>query len=259
MTQRTGYPDGAPCWVDLSTPDLEGARRFYAALLGWSFDPAVAEMGHYTMARVHGGLVAAIAPKQPGMDMPTVWSVYLKSSDIDATAKRFSAGGGNLMVPPMDIPGSGRMAFGFDPTGAAIGFWQPAGHTGAQRIDEPGAMCWHEVATPDGARADEFYRGLFSYEMQQVGDGKTFDYTMWSIDNHPVAGRLQMTAEWQGIPPHWITYFVVDNCDASAKQVAELGGQLKHGPFDSPHGRIAVVSDPQGATFSIIQRPPAAA
>ncbi len=259
MTHRNGYPDGAPCWVDLNTPDLEGAKRFYTALLGWSYDAADPAMGYYTMARVHGGTVAAIAPKQPGMDMPTVWTLYLKTSDIDETARRFTAGGGNMMVPPMDIPGAGRMAFGFDNTRAAIGFWQPSNHTGAQRYDEPGAMCWSEVATPDGAAADVFYRDLFPYEMQQIGDGKNFDYTMWSLDNHAVAGRLQMTDEWKGIPPHWITYFVVDNCDASSKQVTELGGQLKHGPFDSPHGRIAVVADPWGAIFSIIQRPAAAA
>lgn len=259
MTQRNGYIDGAPCWADLSTPDLEGAKRFYAALLGWSFDPSIPEMGNYTTARVHGGTVAAIAPKMPGMDMPTVWSVYLKTSDLDATSKRFGATGGNMLVPPMEIPGEGRMAFGFDPTGAAIGFWEPARHTGAQRFDEPGAMCWHEVNTRDGAACDAFFRGLFPFEHQQIGDGKNFDYTIWSLDNQPVAGRLQMTDEWEGIPPHWMTYFVVENCDASAKQVVELGGKVSHGPCDSPHGRFAVVADPWGANFTIIQRPPAAA
>lgn len=259
MTQRNGYPDGAPCWADLNTPDLPGAKRFYGGLLGWTFDEGVAKFGYYTMARVHGGTVAAIAPKQPGMDMPSVWSVYLKSADLDETAKRITAAGGKLMVEPMDIPGSGRMLFGFDPTGAAFGVWQPGNHRGAERFDEPGAMCWHEINTRDGARADGFYGALFSYEQQQIGDGAKFDYTMWSIDGHPVAGRLQMTEEWQGIPPHWTTYFVVENCDDSVKKVAELGGKLCQGPFDSPHGRIAVINDPWGAVFSIIQRPPAAA
>lgn len=255
MTQRNGYMDGAPCWADLSTPDLDGARRFYGALLGWSFDPSVAEMGNYTTARMHGGTVAAIAPKMPGMDMPTVWSVYLKTADLDATAKRFTSAGGNLQVPPMEIPGQGRMAFGFDPTGAAIGFWEPAHHTGAQRFDEPGAMCWHEVNTRDGSACDAFYRDLFPYEQQQVGDGKEFDYTVWHLDNHAVGGRMQMTDEWKGVPPHWMTYFAVDDCDACAKQAGELGGKLLHGPFDSPHGRIAVIADPWGASFSIIARP----
>jgi predicted enzyme related to lactoylglutathione lyase len=241
MTQRNGYIDGAPCWADLSTPDLEGAKRFYAALLGWSFDEARSPRWATTPPPACTAARSPPSPpSMPGMDMPTVWSVYLKSSDLDATSKRFSATGGNMLVPPMEIPGEGRMAFGFDPTGAAIGFWEPARHTGAQRFDEPGAMCWHEVNTRDGAACDAFYRGLFPFEQQQIGDGKNFDYTVWSLDNQPVAGRLQMTEEWKGIPPHWMTYFVVENCDASAKQVVELGGKLIARPLRlaaRPHRR----------------------
>jgi hypothetical protein len=255
MTQPHGYPDGAPCWADLTTPDLAGAQRFYGALLGWTFDEGDPELGHYTTARKGGRSVVGMAPKQEGNDMPTTWSVYLKSGDIDDTARRISAGGGKLLMPPMDIPGQGRMAFAFDPTGAAFGVWQPGTHRGAELFDEPGAMCWHEVNTREGAAADAFYRDLFTYEQTQVGDGQKFDYTMWSIDGKAVGGRLQMTAEWEGLPPHWLTYFAVDDTDASAARVRELGGKVMHGPFDSPHGKIAVIADPYGAVFSIISRP----
>ena len=72
MTQRTEYPDGAPCWADLSTPDLAGAQRFYSRLLGWTFDAGDPEMGGYAMCRKDGKTVAGIAPKMPGMEMPTV-------------------------------------------------------------------------------------------------------------------------------------------------------------------------------------------
>ena len=259
MTPSQSYPDGAPCWADLNTPDLAGAQRFYGDLLGWTFDEGGPEMGHYSMARKHGKTVAGIAPKQPNMDMPTVWSVYLKSGDVEDTARRISAAGGKLLMPPMDIADQGRMLLAFDPTGAAFGVWQPGVHTGAQLFDEPGAMCWHEVNTRDGAAADAFYRDLFTYEQAQIGDGTQFDYTMWSIDGKPVGGRLQMTAEWEGLPPHWVTYFAVEDTDASAARVRELGGKVMHGPFDSPHGKIAVVADPYGAVFSIISRPVASA
>lgn len=259
MTQRTGYPDGAPCWADLSTPDLAGAQRFYGALLGWTFDEGDPELGYYTTCRRDGQSVAGMAPKQPGMEMPTAWSVYLKSSDLDASARQIAAGGGTVLVPPMEIPGNGRMLFGFDPTGAAFGLWEPGNHRGAERFDEAGAMCWHEVNTRDGAAADAFYRALFPYEQVQIGDGLGFDYTVWSRDGDAVCGRLQMTAEWAGMPPHWMTYFAVEDCDAAIARIPELGGKVMHGPFDSPHGRIAVVTDPHGAAFSVIQRPGPAA
>ncbi|MDC0666764.1 VOC family protein [Nannocystis radixulma] len=253
MTQRTGYPDGAPCWADLNTPDLDGARRFYSGVLGWTFDEPVAEFGHYTTARLQGRSVVGVAPKMPDQQhLPSAWSVYLKTSDIEATVRKMADAGGNVFVPPMEIPGQGHMAFGFDSTGAAFGLWQPASHTGAQAFDEPGAMCWHEVNTREGEKADAFYRRLFPYEQQQIGDCKTFDYVVYHLEGTAVGGRMQMNAEWEGIPPHWMTYFRVEDTDPAAERVRQFGGKVMHGPFDSPHGRIAVVSDPYGAIFSII-------
>jgi hypothetical protein len=70
---------------------------------------------------------------------------------------------------------------------------------------------------------------------------------------------MKMTPEWGDLPPHWINYFAVEDCDATVAKARELGGAVKHGPFDSPHGRIAVVSDPYGAFFSVIQPPTPAA
>lgn len=260
MTQRTGYPDGAPCWADLNTPDIDGAKRFYAGVFGWAFDPGVPEMGHYSTARKDGKTVVGVAPKMEGQEqMPTVWSVYLKTSDADALARKIGEGGGQLLVPPMEIPVQGRMLFAIDPSGAAFGAWEPAAHTGAQAYDEPGAMCWHEVNTRDADKADAFYKGLFGYDLQQVGDGEKFDYKVFNLDGKSWGGRMRMTAEWGDIPPHWMVYFRVEDPDATAARIRELGGKLEHGPFDSPHGRIAVVSDPYGAVFSIIGPEPAAA
>src|SRR5688572_26846721 len=125
MTQRTSYPEGAPCWADLSTPDLQGALRFYGPLLGWTFDEPQADMGHYTMARRNGKLVAGLAPKMPGQDFPPAWSVYMWTDNIDETARRITDAGGKLLMPPMDIPNAGKMLFAFDSTGAAFGAWQP--------------------------------------------------------------------------------------------------------------------------------------
>ncbi len=246
------YADGAPCWADLSTPDITGARRFYSALLGWTIDEPNPAMGGYANARIDGQTVAGMVPSMPGQSMPSAWSVYLKSSDIDATARAISGAGGTLLMQPMTVGEHGRMLVAFDATGAAFGIWQPGQHRGAQRFDQPGAMCWHEVNTRDGAATDTFYRALFPYEQSQVGDGKDFDYVTYTLGDKVVGGRLQMTAAWGDLPAHWLTYFAVTDADAAAARVQELGGKLMHGPFDSPHGRIAVVADPYGAVFSLI-------
>jgi predicted enzyme related to lactoylglutathione lyase len=259
MTQRTSYPEGAPCWADLSTPDLKGALGFYGPLLGWTFDEPVAEMGHYTMARKHGKMVAGLAPihpDMPGSDMPPAWSVYMWSNNVDDTAARIGDAGGKLLMPVMEIPGSGRMLFAFDSTGAGFGAWEPGNHRGAELHAEPGAICWAEVNSRDGAATDMFYKRVFGYAAQtQIGDGGGFDYTVWKNGGEDLCGRLQMNSpEWpETIPAHWMLYFATDDIDTAVARIPELGGKVCHGPFDSPYGRIAVVNDPFGATFSLLQ------
>jgi predicted enzyme related to lactoylglutathione lyase len=254
MVERTSYPDGEPCWADVLTPDLDAAQRFYQAVFGWEYQGSGSEFGNYTMALLDGKPVAGLTPPPPGGDeAPPAWSVYLASSDVDATATRTSQGGGKIVMGPMDIPGSGRMMVGFDPTGAAFGVWQGDGHLGAQQVGDPGTPAWAELHTRNGEAADAFYRGLFDYQQEQVGDGAAFDYSVWSLGDRQVAGRMldgsDVPAE---IPPHWLIYFAVDDADSAVARATAAGGQLRMGPDDSPYGRMAVISDPDGAVFSVI-------
>ena len=68
-------------------------------------------------------------------------------------------------------------------------------------------------------------------------------------------GVLQMDAQWEGIPPHWMGYFQVDNTDAAIERAVAAGGKLAVPAFDMEYGRMAVISDPAGAVFSIVQPP----
>jgi predicted enzyme related to lactoylglutathione lyase len=65
------------------------------------------------------------------------------------------------------------------------------------------------------------------------------------------AGILQMNEQWAGLAPHWMVYFQVADMDAAVRAVQDAGGAVQHGPFDSGHGRLAVVADPAGAIFSL--------
>jgi uncharacterized protein len=254
MGERNSYPDGEPCWADVVTPDLDGARDFYHAVFGWQFQATAPEFGNYTMALVDGKLVAGITPPPPGAGAtPATWNVYLASSDIDATAARAAQGGAKIVMGPLDIPGSGRMLVGLDPTGAMFGVWQPAGHTGAQLTGDPDTPVWAELHTRDGSAADAFYRSLFDYQQDQIGDGSNFDYTVWSLGGRPVTGRMRQGSDTPAeIPPNWLVYFAVDDTDAAAERATIGGGQTTMGPFDSPQGRVAILTDPYGAVFAIL-------
>ena len=80
-------------------------------------------------------------------------------------------------------------------------------------------------------------------------------YTEWVNDGVSIGGMLPMRgAQWQGVPPHWTIYVTVADCDERAGHAVQLGGSVCVPPMDIPNvGRFSVVSDPQGATFNIIQ------
>jgi predicted enzyme related to lactoylglutathione lyase len=252
MADRSGYAPGTPSWVDLGAADFERARQFYGDLFGWEFELGDENMGYYSMATSDGRRVAGIAPRQ-SEDQPAVWTVYIASDDADETAQRIREHGGTMIMEPLDVMDQGRMLIAADPGGAVFGVWEAGAHTGAQKVNAPGSFSWCELNARDGKAADQFYSAVFGHQPEQIGDGVKFDYTVWHIGGQQVCGRLQMTAEWEGVPPHWMPYFAVDgDCDKAAERVTELGGRVQVEPFDSPYGRMAVVADPDGANFTII-------
>jgi len=115
---------------------------------------------------------------------------------------------------------------------------------------------WHELATPDIDKAKAFYGELFgwSWEVMDMGENGHYHILKQTPDDQGHGGAMQMDCEeWKGIPPHWMTYLEVDDCDAAAKKAKDLGGEIGVEPFDIPGvGRMAVIKDPQGAVFSIM-------
>jgi predicted enzyme related to lactoylglutathione lyase len=246
--ERDSYEHGVPSWVDLGTPDPEAAAMFYGELLGWDIEQGPPEAGGYAFAMLRGKMVAGVGPQQnPG---PPVWSTYVNVDDVDAVAAAVEANGGKAVVPPMDVMTAGRMAFFADPQGAVFGVWQPGDHKGAQIVNEVGSYCWSELLTTDVDAAKQFYGAVLGWGEHTSGDP---GYTEWKVGDSSVAGMMPkpdtMPAE---APPMWMVYFTVDDCDRSAGRVRDLGGHVMAEPMDVGPGRIAVVSDPQGAAFGII-------
>lgn len=252
MSAVTDHAAGTPSWVDLQSTDPAAARAFYAALFGWDYLIGGEELGYYAMASLGGKQVAGIGGLPPGVQMPSAWTVYLAVTDAAATGEAVQAHGGQVMMGPMEVPGQGRLVVFADPTGAVCGAWEPLAHRGAELVDEPGAMTWHEVATRDAAGARDFYSTVFGGSSRTM---EGMEYHIVSVGDQNAYGVMQMDEQWGDIPPHWMVYFVVGEMEASLAKVAELGGAVRVPPFDTPYGRISVVSDPTGAVFSVLQVP----
>ncbi|MEN0064261.1 MAG: VOC family protein [Myxococcota bacterium] len=240
---------GTPCWVDLMTPDPEVARNFYTKVLGWTYQIQPEEYGGYAMCHIEAGTVAGIGKPPAGNEMPSVWTVYLATEDIAKTVADWTAKGGQVLTAPFEVPSQGHMAVVSDPTGAVVGLWQPLAHRGFDSVGPPGAPCWFEVNTPKSETVRDFFVDVFGLTAQRL-EGMHY-YTLH--DDSPRYGVLQMTEAWEGIPPHWMTYFSVEDVPASAEVVKANGGKVHHGPFDTAQGPIAVCSDPTGAMFTIIK------
>ncbi|HSV67828.1 MAG TPA: VOC family protein [Mycobacteriales bacterium] len=256
MSERTSYLPGVPCWVDLATTDPAGANRFYGELFGWTVHDQGAEFGNYGMAELRGKTVAGIGPVPPGSQSPPAWSTYLASPDIDETVATVKEAGGMVVMGPMDVGDAGRLAFAQDPAGAFVGFWEAKDHPGAQLVNEPGAVAWNELVVRDAAAADRFYQALFGYELEKVDGPPDFDYVLVKVGDDGVAGRYLAGAEVPPeVPPHWLTYFAVEDTDAVAEKITALGGTVVRAPADTPYGRMATCVDPAGATFAIIRLP----
>ncbi len=254
MPNRTSYAQGTPNWVDLQTTDQEAAKAFYAGLFGWTYDDQPMPQGPvYSMAQIGQDNVAAIAPQSPDMaaqGVPPAWNTYIAVDSVDDAAARVEAAGGQMAMPVFDVLDAGRMAFVLDPGGAPVGLWQANQHIGATLVNEPGAVMWNELITTDPAGSAGFYRqvvGLTTSEAEMEGQ----KYTMFEVGGQPVGGTTP--PQMPGAPNHWHVYFATADADATAAKAAELGGSVMVAPFDTPVGRMAVLRDPQGAVFSIIQ------
>jgi uncharacterized protein len=247
----TSHPPGAFCWSELATTDPEEAVRFYMALFGWTVAETPTDFGSYYRFKLDGDDVAAAYEGRPE-DGPPHWNSYVAVSSADETAGRAAALGGTVVAEPFDVFDAGRMAVLQDPTGAFIHVWQAKSHIGAQRLNDPSALCWTELATTDLAAAEKFYTSLFGWTAKR-GIAPPGEYTEFFNRGIAIAGMMRIQPEWGDAPPNWLPYFAVLDCDASAGTAKQHGGSLSLAPKDIPGvGRFAIVDDPQGASFAII-------
>ena len=256
MPVMESYAPGTFCWADLGTPDAIAAKRFYTALFGWiAEDRPMGPDAFYTMLTQQGRAVAALYPQDPapGAGAPH-WLSYISVASANDSTRRTRELGGNVVVEPFDVLDVGRMALVQDGTGAVVALWQPRRHVGAGIVRDTGAMCWNELATTDTVRAEAFYAGLFGWSATTRDIGGT-RYTTFARDGEPCSGMLPIEPSRGPVPPHWLVYFAVSDCDGQVALVQSLGGAVRVPPADVPGvGRYAVVADPQGTTFAMMRR-----
>ena len=271
MPERDGYIPGVPCWVDTNQPDPQAAVRFYGDLFGWEFADAMPEgsEGSYFVGSIRGGSVAAISSVPPGAPPMAMWNTYVSVDSADDAAAKIRKAGGTAM-DPFDVMDAGRMAVATDPEGAGFCVWQPMKVQGAQIVNEHGSLNFNVLGTRDLKQAKAFYGAVFGWQILDLPSG-----AMWTLPGYGdhleqanpglresmkqmgapdgfidvVAAINPIAAGDSTTPAHWGVTFAVDNADDIAGKAKKLGAEIVAGPFDAPWVRMAVIKDPQGATF----------
>jgi uncharacterized protein len=269
MSERDGYGHGVPCWVDIAHRDPDAAVRFYGDVFGWEFtDPA--EMpgdppGRYFVARLRGRDVAGISSRpSEGAPPSPAWSTYICVDSADEAVQKARDAGGSVVLEPFDVLPAGRMAVLADPAGAVFCAWEPRDRRGAELVNEPGAWSMSALNMRDPDAAKTFYDTVFGWTTDtfEVGDmaiplfrlpGFEGGEPEQPVPRDVVATMAPLPDGTVDVPPHWSVDFWVDDVDATAERVTELGGDIVVAPYDLPVGefRQAVVADPAGATFSV--------
>lgn len=262
MPEITAHKPGTFCWTDLSTPDPQASKGFYTRIFNWEpNDMPLGEGMVYSMMQVSGKEAAAISPQmeeQKAQGMPPYWSVYVAVESADETCRKATAAGGKVVMEPMDVFDQGRLAMIQDPTGAVLGLWEPLTMNGARVLGEPGAITWNELSTDDMESAKKFYGTVFGWE-SETQDTQGGPYVVFSMAGEQLAGMMQKTEQMADVPNNWMIYFNVASCDTTVQQAAAAGGRIIVPAMDIPDvGRFAVIQDPQGAVFSILETPEAA-
>jgi uncharacterized protein len=272
MAERDGYIPGVPCWVDTNQPDPEAALPFYSGLFGWEFEDVMpaGSPGKYYVGRIRGGDVAAVGSSPEEVPPGAAWNTYIWVDSADDAAAKARDAGGAVLMEPFDVMDAGRMAMLADPEGAAFCVWQAGTNKGAQIVNEHGSLNFNGLATRDVEGAKAFYGALFGWEVLTLPAG-----LMWTLPGYgdhleerspglreqmaqmgapdgfiDVVAALNPVADGDSeAPAHWSVTFAVDDADATAAKAGELGGDVVAGPLDAPWTRMAVIKDPQGATF----------
>lgn len=249
--------NGAASWTELITSDVDGAIEFYKAVFGWHVEVMPMPTGPYALGYVAGKPGAGMM-NRPEEDIPPFWGVYFTARDVDGTVERAVELGGQVIVPPFDVPEVGRLAVLLDPQGALFNVMADSDpqqdamqREWAENFGLHGAFSWYELRVPDAAAASSFYQSLFGWtvEEQQMSMGP---YHVFQVEGEGQGGILSVNPE--DMPPHWGCYVTVHDLAACNQAVKDNGGTIVADSISAPGvGSFTLFTDPQGAHLAAIQ------
>jgi predicted enzyme related to lactoylglutathione lyase len=247
---------GKPIWVDLMTPDLARAKQFYSGLFGWTFRDIHSGKTDYSLAlldgRPVGGLVHRAIPT--GEHRQPAWLTFIAVRDVDAAKRTAVEHGAKVVSEARTFPQRGRQAVLSDPEGAVFAVLASSSGDPSDFLAAPGEWIWSSLHVHDPDKEAAFYQTLFGYDVFDVPSDDGLEHVILSTDDYARASLNPLPTDSSHRHPHWLNFVRVVDAAAAAAKVASLGGRVLVEPHVDRHGgNVAVVADPTGAPFGLME------
>ena len=247
---------GKVIFVELVTPDLSAAKKFYAGLFGWTFRDIQAGRREYAEAFLDGRPVAGLVQRSvpAGEHRQPAWLSFFAVGDVDAAKKVALQNSAKVLFEPHSIPDRGREAVFADPQGAVFAVLASSSGDPADVLAAPGEWIWSSLITSDPDTDAAFYQKVFGYEVFELPAGEGSQHLLLASDNYARASVNSLPANRPNVHPHWLNYIRVEDTVKMTAKVVALGGRVLVEPRTDRHGgKVAVVSDPLGAPFGLLE------
>jgi uncharacterized protein len=243
---------GKIIWADLVTPDLAAAERFYGGLFGWTFRSVHAGDADYAVATLSGRPVGGLfqRPVPAGEHRQSAWLTFIAVRDVEAARKVALAQGAKSLTPVKTYPGRGAQAVFSDPEGAVFAALASSSGDSGDYLAAPGEWIWSSLLTTDPAHSAAFYKAVFGYETFDLDDdGQHF---VLAADDYARAGVHALQPGHRH--SHWLNFVRVTDTAAAVSRAVALGGRVLVEPHADRHGgQVAVLADPLGAPFGVME------
>ncbi|HEX5051058.1 MAG TPA: VOC family protein [Planctomycetota bacterium] len=252
MSTTPGSRNGRFVWHDLMTTDAARSQGFYCSLFDWQIQERPMQSGIYRMITAGPGPIGGIVEEKR---IPiSHWAPYLAVADVDASAAKVRELGGSVVVPPTDIPQTGRFAVIRDPQGALFSIYKglPESAGFDPDVPVPGRVCWNELLTADPVAAQKFYGTAFGWTDTPKDIGPMGTYHVQMLGDRQAGGIMKNPQN--GAPDAWLVYFLVPDLVQATQKAKQLGAKacMENSPIPDI-GAFSMFADPVGAMFCLFE------
>jgi hypothetical protein len=252
---------GKLVWLDLETTDLPAAKIFYRALFGWDYRDYHSYGVDYTVALEQGKPVAGLVHRRAvnETERHSMWLPFFSAVDVDATFQQALKAHAQVRSEPENLPLRGRQARLTDPEGAVFAI---VTSSSGDPSDDPNPRALSTWGTPsllarDPAGEAVFYQQLFGYAIVGEPTDPGFERISLSTGTRERANVRRLPGGTSALNSQWITFARVFSTADTVRRAVKLGGHILRTTTVASHGATtAILEDPTGAVFGVLELPP---